>query len=581
MLRINILKVFSPTNYTNCTNFYPRICEILVIRGFFISFCLLFGFELFSQTPELNRQKYWHYRDRLRNEFMVVSSGNEQGTNIPAVKRVPETLTLDWNDGNVNMSHYLSILATEYRLLKNRKQDYSQTIHELFYALRAVERLDYYAETKFFNTSKQTAVQGTPNLNGFFIRDDIPEGFCIKNPSHFTDRNNGTIYKTVNSVYTDKGSTDEMSQDNVWHLLEGLGLIKSLVDNEIVDGDEVNFKQWTQTITNRIIKRLQHYDKILRFDDKFGEFIYWYVWNPVTDRFVAEGSGKDCGTQNVFSYGLAEAGNFIMDYSHGSSRMHYKGSQKACNAFVLVLRNKYWILFGLKRIYTDNYNVKSLVSTSGHIEGWSGSQVYESLLDCIQINNLNFNNYEHFPLIFLVNHAKEYPEIDLYGNLTATYPITYHEYLLNLAPPEGPHSFTDRATYSEYWRTTSRLVFPDVSKVWNEEYAGLDYMLLYNLYTLIYKEPIFILQHSKTNDFPITEISHVSHSIIKSYVLNYNLVPEATVQWSVSPANSVTLSRGTGNIAYIQPLANKQHNKLTLTFTISYGGVNKKVVKKI
>ena len=52
-----------------------------------------------AQSPTVNLKKYWYYRNRLKEEFMVVSSGNEMGTNIPASRRIPtERAFFYWGD---------------------------------------------------------------------------------------------------------------------------------------------------------------------------------------------------------------------------------------------------------------------------------------------------------------------------------------------------------------------------------------------------------------------------------------------------------------------------------------------------
>jgi hypothetical protein len=40
-----------------------------------------------SQTLEQNLKKYWYFRERLKNDFMVVDNNNAQVTNIPASSR--------------------------------------------------------------------------------------------------------------------------------------------------------------------------------------------------------------------------------------------------------------------------------------------------------------------------------------------------------------------------------------------------------------------------------------------------------------------------------------------------------------
>jgi hypothetical protein len=41
----------------------------------------------FSQDIEQNLKKYWHFRDRLEQSYMIVGSPEKQGTNWPAQNR--------------------------------------------------------------------------------------------------------------------------------------------------------------------------------------------------------------------------------------------------------------------------------------------------------------------------------------------------------------------------------------------------------------------------------------------------------------------------------------------------------------
>ncbi len=109
-----------------------------------------------AQSPQQNLEKYWHYRERLREKFIVISQNvEEEGVNIPAgdIYYAENKKHVSWSDGNSIMSHYLSLLSTELYLLKNNGQDYSVTLKELYYAMLAMERLDLYSEShwrKFF-----------------------------------------------------------------------------------------------------------------------------------------------------------------------------------------------------------------------------------------------------------------------------------------------------------------------------------------------------------------------------------------------------------------------------------------------
>ena len=115
-----------------------------------------------AQTPQKNLEKYWNYRERLREKFIVISQNVEdEGVNIPAGDLYSNEIT--WSDGNSIMSHYLSLLSTELYLLKNNGYDYSTTLKELYYAMLAMERLDLYSESHWRKFKGK--LNGTPYQN--------------------------------------------------------------------------------------------------------------------------------------------------------------------------------------------------------------------------------------------------------------------------------------------------------------------------------------------------------------------------------------------------------------------------------
>ena len=100
-----------------------------------------------SQNTILNNAKYQTYKQRLLNKFVVVSPNVEEfGNNIPAHNYDLDANYVGWGDANSNMSNYISILVTEYRLLKNSNRNYIETLKQLYYALLALERIDLYSE---------------------------------------------------------------------------------------------------------------------------------------------------------------------------------------------------------------------------------------------------------------------------------------------------------------------------------------------------------------------------------------------------------------------------------------------------
>lgn len=154
--------------------------------------------KLYSQSnsDEDIHRKYWYYKSHLNNDFIKVGLG--LGESIPFNEKITAHLNpasnldltdapkLHAGDASARLGIYLSVLATEYRLLKNNNQDVTKVKHEIFCALNAINRLDRDAETYFDAPSPQN----TPTLNGFFVRDDIRGNFVATNYKHFNYLNN-------------------------------------------------------------------------------------------------------------------------------------------------------------------------------------------------------------------------------------------------------------------------------------------------------------------------------------------------------------------------------------------------------
>ena len=223
-----------------------------------------------AQSIEDNLNKYWYYRDRLEQDFMIVGSPELQGTNWPAEFLLFANRHMRSNGENPThpFSDYLCVLATEYRLLKNYGQndDAAQTLQKIAWALQSFDRVDLNCE-KFFRARQNGLADNDPyfwtkidnyihpseDLNGFFLRGDMDSecsvinGWCQRtvdsllyppNPSaNILDYNNGQLrqtqflHKTINNngsnlntkVIETNNRTVE-SQDevgvyySVWHL---------------------------------------------------------------------------------------------------------------------------------------------------------------------------------------------------------------------------------------------------------------------------------------------------------------------------------------------------------------------------
>ncbi len=506
-----------------------------------------------SQDHSSLSDKYVNYRNRLLNEWIVVSSDVEQfGVNIPAVDRRIDSLEkpiwVSWSDGNSNFNHWLGILATEYRLLKNNGQDYQETLSMLLYSMIALERLDLYSEyvlRKYHKTetyqTEADLIKYPDDINGFLLRDDVSLGFWLQYCKHFNseygwliDTKDGT--STYLSVFR-KGviAKQGMSQDNIIYLLQSLAITKQLVDNEnisnielkfinnyipdylksknILKADTVFFGKWVDDLTDRLVNRCRHdypEQKIVLKPKKMkakpsknhlGGIMssYWYIMNPVTNDLVAEGNGEDMGVWGN-SYGIAEAANFIT----GKEIYHTDGSDKGLSAYLfksLLFKSLNFLGQGGFPVpdNIDDYMFRALASIADINRKENSFDLLYLLGDKREVWT-----YEHNPLILVLLHNAKYSKIYKPGNEFYENDKKYYRELLGFAPFDGPSSDDSRPDYHPFWSSSSRLNWPNNKgnhnrkNVW--EYAGMDYMFLYNLYRLVFEPDDFSLPQNRENE---------------------------------------------------------------------------------
>src|SRR6266404_5797765 len=218
-----------------------------------------------AQTNQSNLRKYWHYRYRLVNDFMVV--GGNQGESLPAFARnLYDDNSLAWGEVPRYLGWYLGVLATEYKLLQNNGQDVNRTMLELHYALMALERLDWEAEPAW----------GKPatNLNGFMIRDDVPSDFVSAHSKSLNDNildvwppftagsGGPSFVKYVISEAVTNGLRNPTSMDQYSELLMGLALVKKCVNNAVLTFPDENGTPLSDNLRQRAIDEA---DRIVSF----------------------------------------------------------------------------------------------------------------------------------------------------------------------------------------------------------------------------------------------------------------------------------------------------------------------------
>ncbi len=159
-----------------------------------ILFSLIAPTISFGQSTSPNMQgwhaKYWFYRWRLRNDFMVMGEGDGQSL-VADTRNKYRGQFMVWGDVMIMHGYYLTMLALEHKILqdKGRWEDLKNNERELYYAIKAFERVDYNSETFY------SAVSGNnddvfragdealpPDVNGYFFRDDVPPRFLNTDP---------------------------------------------------------------------------------------------------------------------------------------------------------------------------------------------------------------------------------------------------------------------------------------------------------------------------------------------------------------------------------------------------------------
>ncbi|HBS87235.1 MAG: hypothetical protein A2W91_03375 [Bacteroidetes bacterium GWF2_38_335] len=130
---------------------------------------------LVAQSPDENLKKYWNYRQRL--EYFV-SVGDQPGESCIAAQRnfmSGDKAVLRFGQHITYFGEYMGVVATEYLLLKLENADVKSTLTELYYILEAYKRLDK-CESKFPWNQKNDC------LDGFAVRDDISADFIKRSP---------------------------------------------------------------------------------------------------------------------------------------------------------------------------------------------------------------------------------------------------------------------------------------------------------------------------------------------------------------------------------------------------------------
>ncbi|MBI3500620.1 MAG: T9SS type A sorting domain-containing protein [Bacteroidetes bacterium] len=492
-----------------------------ITTAIFLSCIFLSDVFLYAQGNQMNLQKYWHYRYRLKNYFMVMGDGS--GESLPAtIRNIYGISSMQWSETPRYMGWYLGVLATEYKLLADNGQTSPSdltnelTKQELYYALKAIERIDILAEVAYKKPYDPVA-----NLNGFLIEDDVSPLFVQQ---HINELNKPIGVNPISTTwlngsgepaYVDKNTSlsvlaqNPASQDMIEELFIGFSLISKCVPNVSMTFHDNNGNLISDNLHQRALDEM---DRILTYVAAFNDpqKNTWTIYDP-DNNYTGNAQGGDL---RAYSHGFAHAGNFIYlgkNYEGGGSEGVFEPLWQSAQTLGCTVRNNQndHIALGLASICDcwNDFNASTPNQTKAGIKRQGDYDAHYFLAEGGEPCDWASNHYG-FDLFYGALHRflhnydiSEDPAISLCDIQTildnAPWDGPYSHFETVEVPPNSGNFFCVQSTKDiapNGWGSSLR--FSVAPTPGNEaqingdcgfrgNYNGLDYMLFHNLYYLL------------------------------------------------------------------------------------------------
>lgn len=465
-------------------------------KNLLIAAIYLMVFSCYAQYPYLtNLQKYWKYRERLKNFVVVGDPYLCQGCSSPANKKSSEFIS--WNDATDHFGYYIGMLATEYYLLKNSGniQRLQDTKKELFYALSKFNVLDCWAEPYwslyYDNHTVDYPFECSP-LNGFFIRDDIPSNFgdilcqgpsdsdydLIENylTSSFVPEPDGYLLKNYNDcayhygIYTYNRGPVEESLDHVIRMMIGWALVSKFVDpNDFYQEGSTQkyFADGTKYFVFEAKKQCRRAIDLMANNP----YMKWCISNPTYPNHCTFGVSNHCAC--VLG---AENGAYAKELQFGFSRAECAISNSfagTCTYFDYYDGNKWqWEHIYINGGNNDQYQkIFELAAIGGLYNPGAIAG------NCYCGNMTKCSDREHIPLLYDALWGTNSRNQGVFSD-------AFYECLLSAAPCRGINFHFPNVEWSRggdrILNGNKKEFLPDV-----QENYGVDYMLYFNLYSIL------------------------------------------------------------------------------------------------
>ena len=413
-------------------------------RFILLNISLIIVISCIGQTKYLNQVKYFDFRKDFSENWIYVGEG--QSKSLPCSERDTVEKVMRFGDSTIELGWYIGLLATEYHITSKRMylpvsehqpQPAPQILIELYYALKCFDRLDKYAE-EYYNQDS------TGVLNGFFMRDDV--GLNIKDRFPETKRVRSGYRKAIEQNIL----CCQPSQDQVYHLLLGLALVKKYIP----PGTKVKGVDLYELAVNQA-KRM-----ILFLAER-----KWKIRNPV----ILKKNGKKLA--------FVKVGYNAQPYSRGTARVFdYFEEDSDVKLKTPLLYKVFWSSLRAKTNPNywkpDNRHMTLAVAATGN--GFK-RKTYRKL---VKISR--GDDWLIYPLInqLLYPENKKFKEDNI---------LDRAENIINLAPEYG--IFGSHNQFSVHQWTTNNYFIRQKEFRQNgahytdgKQYNGLDFLLFYNIW---------------------------------------------------------------------------------------------------
>lgn len=407
--------------------------------------------------------KYLHYKERFIGHFFV--PGTEPGCAIPfATRRIEgKAHFLRSGESTLKLGNYLAVLGTEYRMFQELGFPTEQTLQHIYYALYAINRLDLAAEPN------NPDGDYLPELNGLFVREDFPQVFFEQHKTELNrnalswqkDRpqyikGSGQLIKTTGNreeqVNDHRGLPHRyMSHDHAIRVLWGLKIAQTMLDEGLnYDGrafqdGEIDLKTEMEAIYRRIIR--------------FFEQNNWHIRRPNGDK-VDRGA-----LVYIFKKELRRSlKDFETDQKEPSTHRRFSLFYGLFHQPVFGLRNVNAWMNGRMQMETQNLS----------------GNAYRAWERCLPFG---YENY-FIPYGMLV-HGWQLPAEQ--RQMLKSSMLFY----LDMAPENGNFYHSEEDFSSFGWATPDRTARP-LEDIWlgifeKGNFSGLDFMLMHNLFHLVFE----------------------------------------------------------------------------------------------